>query len=142
MDKLNEDETKYGYIVSAMQETINAKDVIYLSPQKQEDTSTEKTLDDVMGDAETFLDKADDLKYDPQNLQYLSKTIYNILFTAGVVIAVVVGAIIGIKIMTSSASEQAEYKKLLIPYVIGCIVVFGGFMIWKIAVYVIQGVAL
>ena len=33
--------------------------------------------------------------------------------------------IIGIKYMTGSIEEKAEYKKTLLPYFIGCIMVFG-----------------
>ena len=49
------------------------------------------------------------------------------------------GGIIGIKLMISSASEKAEAKKLLVPYVVGCVVVFGGFGIWKLVVTILQG---
>ena len=72
-------------------------------------------------------------------MQNFSKTIYNILFTVGVFVAVIMGGIIGIKLMVSSASEKADVKKLLVPYVVGCVVVFGGFGIWKLVVTILQG---
>ena len=57
---------------------------------------------------------------------------YNILLAVGVAVAVIVGGIIGLRFMTvTSAEEKAEITKLLIPYLIGCIVVFGGFAIWR-----------
>ena len=36
-------------------------------------------------------------------------------------------------------SGKAEAKKALVPYAIGCAVVFGSFTIWKIVVTVLQG---
>ena len=40
----------------------------------------------------------------------------------------------GIKFMIGSVEEKAEIKAALVPFVIGCIVVFGAFGIWKIVV--------
>ena len=36
--------------------------------------------------------------------------------------------------------EKAEIKTMLIPYIIGCVVVFGAFTIWKIVVDILQSV--
>ena len=36
--------------------------------------------------------------------------------------------------MTDSAAEKAKTKEMLIPYIAGCIVVFGAFGIWKLVV--------
>ena len=63
---------------------------------------------------------------------------YNILITIATFVAVLVGGILGVKIMIASADEKAQVKELLIPYVIGCIVVFGAFGIWKLVVTILQ----
>ncbi len=42
--------------------------------------------------------------------------------------------------MTSSIEEKAEAKKLLVPYVVGCVMVFGGFAIWKLVVTILQSI--
>lgn len=60
--------------------------------------------------------------------------IYNILVAIGVGLAVLIGAVLGIKYMTGTIEEQAKIKETLIPYAIGCIVVFGAFGIWKIVI--------
>ena len=65
---------------------------------------------------------------------------YNILLTIGVVVAVIVGAIIGVKLMSSGIDTKVEAKRLLIPYGFGCLAVFGAFAIWKIVVTILQGV--
>ena len=36
--------------------------------------------------------------------------------------------------MIGSAEEKAQIKDALIPFIIGCIIVFGAFGIWKIFV--------
>ena len=44
--------------------------------------------------------------------------------TLGVIIAVVILLILGIKYMLGSAEERAEYKKTMVPYVVGAILIF------------------
>lgn len=54
----------------------------------------------------------------------LGKSIVGILRTVGVVLSVVVLIIIGIKYMMGSAEEKAEYKKTMIPYIVGAALIF------------------
>ena len=67
-------------------------------------------------------------------LQNLSGYLYNILLAAGVVIAVIVATILGIQFMVGGAEGQAKVNEMLVPFVVGCIIVFGGFGLWKVAV--------
>lgn len=108
----------------------------------------EVTVGDVGDDLDSTISNADDFVnnggatavYDTSSLQRFSSTMYNILLTIGIVVAVIVGAIIGIKLMSSGIDTKVEAKKLLIPYLAGCVVVFGGFAIWKIVVTILQQV--
>lgn len=68
----------------------------------------------------------------------MSSILYNVLFTIGVVIAVIVGIWIGIQFMTSGVEQKAKVKETLIAYVVGCIVIFGAFTIWKLVVTILQ----
>ena len=77
-------------------------------------------------------------KNDPESLQTVSDYIYHLLLAIGIVMAVAIGSVLGIRFMISSVEEQAKIKELLVPYVAGCIVVFGAFGIWKIAVNVFK----
>lgn len=52
-----------------------------------------------------------------------------------------VGTIIGIQFMLASAEDKAKVKEALIPYIIGCAVIFGAFTIWSIAVKLGQDVS-
>ena len=77
-------------------------------------------------------------KISPDELQKLSNTVYNILLVTGIIIAIIVGLIMGIKFIMGSIEEKAEIKGMIIPYIIGCIVVFGAFTIWQIVVNLLQ----
>lgn len=63
---------------------------------------------------------------------------YNLLLGLGIIVAVIVGIIIGIKYMIGSIDEKAECKQLLLPYFVSCFVVFGAFGIWKLAVNIVS----
>ena len=68
------------------------------------------------------------------SLQDASQRIYMTFFIIGIAIAILVGAILGIKIMVGTVEEKAEIKKMLVPYIAGCIVLFTAFTIWKFVV--------
>ena len=52
--------------------------------------------------------------------------VVTIIQVVGIVIAVIVLLVIGIKYMMGSASEKAEYKKTMIPYIVGAVLIFAG----------------
>ena len=58
--------------------------------------------------------------------------IVNIIQVVGIVIAIVILLIIGIKYLTASAEGKAEYKKTMIPYLVGAGLVFAGTSIVKV----------
>lgn len=113
-------------------------DTVYTSqPHKADTGNAGESLDDVMSDADDFIGLGN-VQYEGDLAQF-SNTIYNILLSVGIIVAVIVGAIIGVKLMASNIDTKVEAKKLLIPYGVGCVVVFGGFAIWKIVVTILQG---
>ena len=99
------------------------------------------------GDVQGFIQDADDFIHvgaegdspiETETLEGMSNIIYNILLIIAIVIAVIVGMVIGIQFMTGSVSEKAKIKETLIPYVAGCIVIFGAFGIWKLIVNILK----
>ena len=58
-----------------------------------------------------------------EGIQSLGNRIFGIVQVVGVVIAVVILVVLGIKYMMGSAEEKAEYKKTLLPYIIGAILI-------------------
>ena len=81
-------------------------------------------IDDVISDSDSFVNLGTDEKVTTSNLQAFSRNIYNILLTLGIAVAVISGIIIGIKYMLGSVEERADYKKTMIPYLIGAFMVF------------------
>lgn len=59
-----------------------------------------------------------------ESFERTGNSIVKIISTIGVVISVVMLIVIGIKYMMGSVNEKAEYKKTLLPYVIGAAIVF------------------
>lgn len=73
-----------------------------------------------------------------EDMKEMSDLLYNALLVIAIIIAVIVGLVIGIKMMTESAAEKAKVKETLIPYIAGCIVIFGAFAIWKLVVQILS----
>lgn len=91
-------------------------------------------ISDVISGGDGFLQagKNEEITIDDNKLQNTSNMIYNILLILGMCIAVIVAAILGIKFMIGSVEEKAQVKDALIPFIVGCVVIFGAFGIWKI----------
>lgn len=64
-------------------------------------------------------------------LTNIGSSILSIITSVGIVLAVVLVAVLGIKYMMGSTEEKAEYKKSMIPYLVGAILVFGASAIGK-----------
>lgn len=116
-------------------------DTIYQKPNMTSNTTNaEESLDDVVSDADDFINVGNEDVLQSNSLENFSKTMYNILLAIGIAVAVIVGGIIGIKLMSAGIEEKADAKKLLVPYFVGCIVVFGAFGIWKLVVTILSSV--
>ena len=61
---------------------------------------------------------------DVDGITNIGNQIITILSTVGSIASVIVLIILGLKYMMGSAEEKAEYKKTLMPYVIGAALVF------------------
>lgn len=125
-------------VENAKESSSSGSDSIYQLPSKDETGSSSSSLDDMIGDADSFLNKGDSEHITTSSLQEFSNTFYNILLTIGIIAAVIAGMVIGIKFMMGGAEEKANIKEILIPYVVGCAVVFGSFAIWKLAVTILS----
>lgn len=73
-------------------------------------------------------------------LKNIINDIYNILFPLGVAVTVIVGGVLGIKFMMASAEDKAKIKESLVPYVAGCVVIYGAFGIWKVAILIFSAI--
>lgn len=104
--------------------------------------TTGHTAGEVISEADDFIKTGGSNSsklIDDAELKNLSDTIYNVLLVVGIIAAVIIGLLLGIKFITSGVEGKAEVQKALIIYIIGCVVVFGAFTIWKIVVTVLRG---
>ena len=58
--------------------------------------------------------------------------VVTIVQVVGIVIAIIILLVIGIKYMIGSAEEKAEYKKTMIPYIVGAVLIFAGTSIVRV----------
>ena len=54
----------------------------------------------------------------------LGNNIVGVIRVVGIIVAVVILLILGIKYMMGSAEEKADYKKSMIPYLVGAVLIF------------------
>lgn len=90
-------------------------------------------VSDMFQSADNFLSIGESPKtvIDETKLQSTSNTIYKWLMIVAICIAVIIGAVLGVLFITESIEGKAKIKEALVPYIIGCFVVFGAFFIWK-----------
>lgn len=62
---------------------------------------------------------------DASKVEQIASRILSIITNIGMVVSVVMLAILGIKYMIGSAEERVDYKKDLVPYFVGAVVLFG-----------------
>ena len=59
-------------------------------------------------------------------MQNIGNQIITVVSVAGSIVSVIVLIVLGIKYMIGSAEEKAEYKKTMIPYIVGAVLIFAG----------------
>lgn len=101
------------------------------------------SLDEIFSGADDFIESGEpstdpNSTIDNSDLKDTSDLLYNILLGIGMVTAVVVGMVLGIKYMLAGSEEKADIKQTLPAYIVSCIVVFGAFGIWKLLINIIQ----
>ena len=70
----------------------------------------------------------DDFEPDPiEGGEIIQKAsiLVDVIRIVGIVVTVITLLVLGIKYMTGTISEKAEYKKSMIPYLIGVVIFFG-----------------
>ena len=91
-----------------------------------------KAGDNFINEGKTESQKNEAINY--EEFRLTTNNIGSVLTTLGIVLAVIIGGILGIQIMWGSIEQQVKAKEMIMPYVVACIVIFGAFGIWKLAV--------
>ena len=97
-------------------------------------------LGDIFTTGDDFIRKGSDGQdaIDAEQLRTNASSIFKILSTIGVILSVIIGGILGIKFMMASAEDKAQIKEMLIPYIVGCVVIYGAVAIWTIVVKIME----
>lgn len=75
-------------------------------------------------------------------IKNVGQKIFTLVRIVGITASVVVLVVIGIKYMMGSAEEKSEYKKTMLPYVIGALFIFSASVIAQIIYNVFSTVSL
>ena len=97
-------------------------------------------LQDIMNRAEGFVNNGENGGNVINNdaLKEGSNTLYNVLLVIGIAVAFIWGIVLGIQFITGSLGEKADVKKNLIVYLVGCVIIFGAFGIWKLLLQLLE----
>lgn len=98
-------------------------------------------IDSIIQGADAFLDRGTKTTLNTDSIKSVSDSIFNIFVAVGTVIVVIVGAILGIQYIMGSVEEKAKVQESLIPFIIGSVVIFGAFGIWKVTVLLLSGLS-
>ncbi len=71
---------------------------------------------------------------DDSGISGIIQNIVKVVNIVGVGIAIIILLILGIKYMIGSAEEKADYKKSMIPYLVGAVLIFAGTSIVNVIV--------
>ncbi len=90
-------------------------------------------IDSIISGGKSFITDAEGAaeKIDSEKMKNTSNIIYNVLLTIAIGVAVIYASILGVKFMMGSTEDKAQLKESLIPFLIGCIIIFSSFAIWK-----------
>ena len=91
-----------------------------LFSNSEEDTG--EFLDVLRGETDEYIPEDDGSN---DRLEDMINTVLSVITNIGMIIAVLMSAIIGIKYMLGSLEERADYKGTLIPYLTGALLLFG-----------------
>ncbi|MCL2341505.1 MAG: pilin [Firmicutes bacterium] len=97
-----------------------------------------KSLGEMINSADDFskIGTADKSVINMDEIRKVSDMVYSIFLAIATAASVIIATALGIKFMTGSVEEKAKVKDSLLPFVLGCVVVFGAFGIWKIVVII------
>ena len=97
-------------------------------------------LQDIMNRAEGFVNNGENggIVINNDALKEGSNTLYNVLLVIGIAVAFIWGIVLGIQFITGSLGEKADVKKNLIVYLVGCVIIFGAFGIWKLLLQLLE----
>ena len=95
-------------------------------------------LQDIMNRAKGFVNNGENGGNVINNDALKEGSLYNVLLVIGIAVAFIWGIVLGIQFITGSLGEKADVKKNLIVYLVGCVIIFGAFGIWKLLLQLLE----
>lgn len=97
-------------------------------------------IGDIVSEAGEFINvgKNENSPINENALKPGSSTLYNVLLAIGIAVALIWGLVLGVQFVTGSLEDKADIKKGLIPYIIGCVIIFGAFGIWRLVINLLE----
>lgn len=89
---------------------------------KGEDREVYENFDDVLENVGNYVPTTEDV---PDEVYSKAGLILGIISNIGIIMSVLMPAILGIKYMLGSVEDKSEYKKDMIPYLVGSVLLFG-----------------
>lgn len=135
----------YANITEEINKTSNIENIKIATETSSNSGQSKSSWKDILKLGDDFTDGKIEWKTDEKGQQTDIKKIENsikddasgifkVLLAIGTVLTVIVGAILGISYMAASAEDKAKIKEKMIPYILGCIVIYGAFTIWYVVV--------
>ena len=100
------------------------------------------TFDEIISNGDSFLAAGDEnstITPDQGGVQNLANTISNILLTIALGVTLISAVIMGINFAIESVEDKAKIKESMVPWIIGIIISFGAYGIWKITMNIFYG---
>ena len=85
--------------------------------------------------------KGDTSAQGTSEIQNVGNSIIGILQVVGIVLSVIILIVLGIKYMMGSAEEKAEYKKTMMPYIVGAALIFAASALAQVIYQFFTGVS-
>lgn len=102
----------------------------------------ETSLGDIISGGDYFYNAGQDENiFNEEEIKKGTSELFFIALGIGIAIAIIVGIILGIQLITSGTEGQAKVKEKLLPYVVGCIIIFGGIGIWRAVVSIVESLS-
>ena len=101
------------------------------------------SIDDMWNQGNDFIQEgksSDTPTFEGTTMRHAIRDLYNFAMVLAIIITAIIATYLGIQFMTQGTEGKAKVKEALVPLIIGAIVVFGSFMIWRQAMILFRNV--
>lgn len=103
------------------------------------------SVDDIIGNANTFLSVGNESQtpgFEEGKLKNLSDTVSGVLLAVAVAVTFISIGVMGVQFAIQTVEDKAKVKEAMVPWIIGILISFGAFGIWRFVMNVFYGISL